>query len=98
MYDTLERVRDSEMVQRDLQRREGWLGESEERPEMDDGPKMIELQDMASSWQFKEAQGEDEELQELQTLSQEGSTALHARTAMTYPRLKVRHDLLYQVQ
>lgn len=89
LYDTLERVRDRETAKRELRNREGWVGESEERVESDGDPKMVDLQAVASSCQFKKAQEEEEGLQKLQTFALDDASAPQARTAPTHSRLEV---------
>lgn len=71
---------------------EGWLGEHKDSGEPVDDMDVLDLHDMARGWQFREAQGEDAELQGLR------STALDTPPAVTLgttPWFEVRNQLLY---
>lgn len=59
---------------------------------------MLDLHDVASSRQFREAQEENGELQELQAIAREALEPPEALSTAASPQFEVRHHLLYWVQ
>lgn len=98
LYDTLERIWDIEMARRTLKTQESWLGEPEEEGRSSNEIEVIDLQDITSSWQFREAQEVDAGLQELQAVAVEETNSPQMPTRATLPWFEVRHHLLYRVQ
>ncbi|KYO45977.1 SLAIN motif-containing protein 2 isoform D [Alligator mississippiensis] len=65
LYDTLDRVCNAEVERKKIWNRKGWLGEVEESEGSTDETDDIDLHNIASSLQFREAQEEDQELRTL---------------------------------
>lgn len=86
------------MTQRTLRTQEGWLGEFKGNRGSNDEIKALDLHDVASSQQFREAQEEDMGLQELQATAVDAVALPQAPTTATSPRFEVRQHLLYRVQ
>ncbi|KYO24687.1 hypothetical protein Y1Q_0017786 [Alligator mississippiensis] len=63
LYDILEQVRDVELARKKMGASEGWLGEEEADPTNMEGSISIDLNRIASSRQFREAQSNDPELE-----------------------------------
>lgn len=65
--------------------REGWMGESKGDRDHGDDIEVLDLHDVASSWQFREAQEEDGELQEPRAIAMDALEHPQASTTAASP-------------
>ncbi|XP_059582206.1 uncharacterized protein LOC132243291 [Alligator mississippiensis] len=96
LYNILERVRDVELARKKMGASEGWLGKEEADPTNMEGSINIDLNRIASSRQFREAQSDDPELETHWRRAQEdqGEAASPRGEQAQY---EVRNHLLYHV-